>query len=184
MVVVCLQLNLGVRRPKHLWYETRDAMKRYLAIAILTACALSISLGAQTPSARSRDHPPSALRVEIARMDSALFAAFNAGDLVKLQTFFASDLEFYQDNEGVENYAETMKDFREMLRQPSRVRRTLVPGSLEVYPIKNYGAIEVGSHRFCHTENGKAECGTFKFLHVWRKTGLTWQLSRIISYAH
>jgi len=59
-----------------------------------------------------------------------------------------------------------------------------VPGSLEVYPIKNYGAIEVGSHRFCHDENGRTECGTFKFLHVWRKTGTTWRLSRIVSYAH
>ena len=141
-------------------------------------------LGAQAPSGKSRDRQPSELQVEIARVDSTLFAAFNARDLAKLQTFFAPDLEFYQDNEGLENYAETMKDFREMLRQPSQIRRMLVPGSLEVYPIKNYGAIEVGSHRFCHTENGKIECGTFKFLHVWRKTGTRWQLSRIVSYAH
>jgi Domain of unknown function (DUF4440) len=159
-------------------------MKGRLALAIVSTCALSMPLGAQTPSAKSRDHARSELRAEIARMDSTLFAAFNARDLARLQTFFASDLEFYQDNEGLENYAETLKDFREMLRQPSRILRMLVPGTLEVYPIKNYGAIEVGSHRFCHTENGKAECGTFKFLHVWRQTGLTWQLSRIVSYAH
>jgi len=158
-------------------------MKAHFAITIVTTCALSMHLGAQAPS-KSPDRPPSELQVEIARMDSILFAAFNARDLAKLQTFFAPDLEFYQDNEGLENYAETMKDFREMLRQPSQIRRMLVPGSLEVYPIKNYGAIEVGSHRFCHTENGKTECGTFKFLHVWRKTGTSWQLSRIVSYAH
>ena len=132
---------------------------------------------------RGLPSPPD-LRAEITAADSALFAAFNQRDLAKVMSFFTRDLEFYQDNEGLENYAETMKDFREMLRQPSQIRRTLVPGSLEVYPIKNYGAIEVGSHRFCHTENGKAECGTFKFLHVWRKTGLRWQLSRIVSYAH
>ena len=159
-------------------------MNANLAITIVTTCVLSIHLGAQTPAGKSRGQAPSELQVEIARMDSALFAAFNARDLAKLQTFFASDLEFYQDNEGLENYAETMKDFREMLRQPSQIRRMLVPGSLEVYPIKNYGAIEVGSHRFCHTENSKTECGTFKFLHVWRKTGTSWQLSRIVSYAH
>jgi ketosteroid isomerase-like protein len=117
-------------------------------------------------------------------MDSLLFAAFNARDFMALQTFFAPDLEFYQDNEGLENYTQTMKDFREMFRQPSKIRREVIPGSLEVYPIKNYGAIEVGSHRFCHDENGKAVCGTFKFLHVWRKTDDTWKLSRIVSYAH
>lgn len=71
-----------------------------------------------------------------------------------------------------------------MFKQSSPIQRMLVPGSLEVYPIKDYGAIEVGSHRFCHEENGKQECGTFKFLHVWRKTGNSWQLSRIVSYAH
>jgi ketosteroid isomerase-like protein len=143
--------------------------------------AASLRLDAQTPVVLSVD---STLQVEIVRMDSLLFAAFNAGDLTRLQAFFARDLEFYQDNEGLENYAQTMKDFREMLSQPSRIRRELVPGTVEVYPIKNYGAIEVGSHRFCHEENGRTECGTFKFLHVWRKTGKTWRLSRIVSYAH
>ena len=143
--------------------------------------AAGVRLGAQAPAATTVDQ---SLRVEIARMDSLLFVAFNAGDLSRLKTFFASDLEFYQDNEGLENYAQTMKDFEEMLQQPSRIRRELVPGSLEVYPIKNYGAIEVGSHRFCHEENGRTECGTFKFLHVWRKTGKSWRLSRIVSYAH
>jgi hypothetical protein len=77
-----------------------------------------------------------------------------------------------------------LKDFDEMFHQATRIRRMLVRGSLDVYPIKNYGAIEVGSHRFCHEEKGKTECGTFKFLHVWRKAGNSWQLSRIVSYAH
>ena len=147
-------------------------------VAIVSA---ALRLDAQTPAATIVDQ---SLQVEIARVDSLLFAAFNAGDLTRLKTFFAADLEFYQDNEGLENYAQTMKDFQEMLHQPSRIRRELVPGSLEVYPIKNYGAIEIGAHRFCHEEKGRAECGTFKFLHVWRKTGKTWRLSRIVSYAH
>ena len=152
------------------------------AMILCTAIiAASLRLDAQTPAGTNVDKT---LQVEIVRMDSLLFAAFNAGDLTRLQTFFARDLEFYQDNEGLENYAQTMKDFRDMLGQRSRIRRELVPGSVEVYPIKNYGAIEVGSHRFCHDENGRTECGTFKFLHVWRKTDKTWQLSRIVSYAH
>jgi hypothetical protein len=141
----------------------------------------ALRLDAQAPAATMADQ---SLHVEIARMDSLLFAAFNAGDLTRLKTFFRADLEFYQDTEGLENYAQTMKDFQKMFRQPSRIRRELVRGSLEVYPIKNYGAIEVGSHRFCHEEKGRTKCGTFKFLHVWRKAGKTWRLSRIVSYAH
>ena len=64
------------------------------------------------------------------------------------------------------------------------ITRTLVEGTLEIYPIKDYGAIELGVHRFCHTENGKEECGSFKFVHVWRKSGDTWRVSRVISYGH
>jgi ketosteroid isomerase-like protein len=143
--------------------------------------ATALRLDAQTPTGTNRAQP---LQVEIARVDSLLFAAFNAGDLTRLKSYFAPDLEFYQDNEGLATYAQTVKDFQQMFHQPSRIRRELVPGSLEVYPIKNYGAIEVGSHRFCHQENGQTECGTFKFLHVWRKTGKSWRLSRIVSYAH
>jgi len=154
-------------------------MRVLIVWAAMAAAALR--LGAQTVPAT---HGDQSLQVEIAHMDSLLFAAFNAGDLARLRTFFAPDLEFYQDNEGLENYTQTMKDFREMFHQPSRIRRELVPGSLEVYAIKNYGAIEVGSHRFCHEEDGKTECGTFKFLHVWRKTGKSWRLARIVSYAH
>jgi len=152
-----------------------------VVIVCATILGAALRLHAQTAAAT---HADQSLRVEITRMDSLLFAAFNAGDLTRLKTFFAPDLEFYQDNEGLENYAQTMKDFQQMLQQPSRIRRELVPGTLEVYPIKNYGAIELGSHRFCHEENGRTECGTFKFLHVWRKTGTTWRLARIVSYAH
>ena len=150
-------------------------------ILLVAVATFAMRLGAQTPVAANHDQ---SLKVEIARMDSLLFAAFNARDLARMETLFAPDLEFYQDNEGLENYSQTMKDFREMFQQPSPIRRMLVRGSLEVYPIKNYGAIEVGSHRFCHEENGKSECGTFKFLHVWRKVGNSWQLSRVVSYAH
>jgi hypothetical protein len=45
----------------------------------------------------------------------------------------------------------------------------LVKGSREVYPIKDYGAIEIGAHQFRHKESGKAECGTFKFAMIWQK---------------
>jgi len=143
--------------------------------------ALAMRLGAQAPVTANQNQ---SLKTEIARMDSVVFAAYNARDLARFRTFFTPDLEFYQDNEGLENYSQTMKDFGDMFQRPSPIRRTLVPGSLEVYPIKNYGAIELGAHRFCHEENGKPDCGTFKFLHVWRKTGNRWQLSRIVSYAH
>jgi hypothetical protein len=64
------------------------------------------------------------------------------------------------------------------------------PTPLEVYPIKDYGAIEIGAHRFCHKEKGndaspaRTDCGTFKFAMVWRKIGDSWKISRVLSYGH
>ena len=120
----------------------------------------------------------------IARMDAKLFDAFNAHNLEAMMTMFADDLEFYQDNDGVSNYQQSKNDFTKMLASVPDIRRELVKDSLEVYPIKDYGAIEIGVHRFCHKEDGKEECGSFKFVHVWHKTGDSWKISRIISYGH
>ena len=124
------------------------------------------------------------LHSEITAADSALFTAFNQRNLPKFRSYFTRDLEFYQDNEGLALYPQTMKDFEGMFAQGNKIRRELVKGSLEVYPVKNYGAIEIGVHRFCHVEKGKDECGTFKFVHLWQNNGVGWKISRVISYAH
>jgi len=64
------------------------------------------------------------------------------------------------------------------------LRRDIVPGSLEVYPIKDYGAVETCLHRFCHVENEKNDCGTFKNVMVWQKKDGVWKVTRVISYDH
>jgi hypothetical protein len=62
--------------------------------------------------------------------------------------------------------------------------RDLVPGSVEVYPIHGYGAIEVGAHRFCHEEGGRDDCGSFRFLDIWQQTNGAWKVTRVVSYDH
>jgi len=124
------------------------------------------------------------LKETISRMDAKLFDAFNAHDVANLMSMFTDDLEFFQDDEGVTNYEQTKNDFTKVLASMPDIRRELVKGSLEVHPIKDYGAIEIGVHRFCHKENGKEECGAFKFLHIWRKMGDSWKISRVVSYGH
>lgn len=42
------------------------------------------------------------------------------------------------------------------------VKRTLIPGSLRVYPIENYGAVQMGQHRF--DERGAATSTVAKFI--------------------
>ena len=124
------------------------------------------------------------LDVTIARMDGKIFDAFNAHDAEALMSLFTNDLEFYQDNDGLKNYQQSKDDFEKLFASTPDIKRELVKDSLQVYPVKDYGAIEIGAHRFCHEEKGKDECGTFQFAMVWRKTGDSWKISRVLSYGH
>jgi len=164
-------------------------MKQILLVAISIVALSSLALS-QEPNKKDAQPTPKTtsasreLYAEIAQLDKVLFDAFNSQDLAKLRTLFAPDLEFYQDNEGLGSYSQTLKDFEQMFKQPSKIRRELIAGSLEVYPIKDYGAIEIGAHKFCHEEQGKQDCGVFKFVHIWQKRKGEWKVTRVVSYNH
>jgi hypothetical protein len=125
-----------------------------------------------------------ALYKEIAHMDSVLFDAYNAHNIGIVNTVFDKSLEFYHDKGGLSGYDQTISGLTNQFAQNNGIRRDLVPGSFEVYPIKDYGAIEIGVHRFCHTENGQQICGSFKFVHVWQKKDGVWKITRVVSYDH
>lgn len=131
--------------------------------------------------------PPSApLFKEISDMDSILFGAFNRRDLETLKTLFSEDLEFYHDKGGLAFYRQNMDTFKENFASPTRVRRELVDGTLEVYPIAGYGAVEIGVHRFYSADPGQSEklTATAKFVHVWQNNNGKWKITRVVSYDH
>lgn len=117
-------------------------------------------------------------------MDSVLFTAFNNKDIATIKNVFSTDLEFYHDKAGLTNYDQNIKALLGNAAKNNGLRRTLVAGSMNVYAIPGYGALQTGEHIFCHEENGKTECGTFKFDHIWKKTNGEWKLTRVISYDH
>jgi hypothetical protein len=121
---------------------------------------------------------------EIAHMDSVLFNAFNNRDTVIFKKLFTTDLEFFHDKGGLTGYAYAVQSLKNAAARNDGLKRELVPGSLEIYPIPNYGAMEIGAHTFCHQEKGKQDCGTFKFVHVWKKIGNEWKITRVVSYGH
>ena len=153
-------------------------MKR---LSVLLLIAIVSGLFAQSPSSTADSRQ---LFNTIAQMDTAIFNAFNAHDADRVMSFFAKDVEFYHDKDGLGNYSQTAEGFRKLFATASDIHRDLVAGTLEVYPIKDYGAIEIGVHRFIHTENGNEQAGSFKFVHIWHKTGDAWKISRVVSYGH
>jgi hypothetical protein len=126
------------------------------------------------------------LSVTIAALDTAVFDSFNQckspDKLQKHAGFFAPDVEFYHDTGGVtwtrqEMIANTEKN------ACGNYSRELVPGSLRVFPIGDFGAIAQGVHRFCQFATGKCE-GLADFVMVWRNQDGAWQITRALSYGH
>jgi hypothetical protein len=114
-------------------------------------------------------------------MDRELFdAAFVDCDQAKFGSLFTDDAEFYHDRTGA-TYGESVKQLRSCPRD-NGVKRTLVPGSLEVYPIKDFGAIQMGRHYF--TREGEPGAEIAKFVHLWRYGDGKWRLSRVMSFDH
>lgn len=157
-------------------------MKPLTAIlaAIFLLPGIASSADAPAPS------PGESLHATVAAFDSAVFDAFNrCSDPAQLDRhagYFAEDVEFYHDTGGVtwtrdQMLANTRKHVC------GNFSRELVPGTLQVHPIKDFGAIAQGSHRFCQFASGKCE-GMADFTMIWRHKDGVWQLTRVLSYGH
>jgi ketosteroid isomerase-like protein len=122
----------------------------------------------------------------IFKADSAFFHAFNTCDSVTYKTFLTDDLEFYHDLGGLHFLPTEMQSLREMCAMNSHIRRELMPNTLKIIKLGNFGALEMGVHRIYHTNPGQSEhiSGDYKFVQIWENKDGMWKLKRIISYGH
>lgn len=159
-------------------------------ISLIAASIVVTSLGASAaPPSGARSTTQQAtdpLFDTVSALDTAVFDAFNhcssPEQLQKHASYFAPDVEFYHDTGGVtwsrqEMLANTAKN------ACGNFRRELVPGTLKVFPIKDFGAIEQGAHRFCQFASDKCE-GIADFVIVWRNQYGHWKITRVLSYGH
>ncbi len=126
------------------------------------------------------------LYATIAKLDGEVFDAFNhcedPAQLQKHASYFADDVEFYHDTGGVTWTREAMLANTKK-NACGNYRRELVAGSLKVYPVKDFGAISQGVHRFCQTSDGSCD-GLADFVIVWHRINDRWQITRVLSYGH
>lgn len=140
--------------------------------------------GAQMYAQSSRSTaPPDELFRTIASLDTALFDSYNSCDLQKFKTFFTDDVEFYHDQGGLTVGAQTLTE-QVNNNICGKARRELVAGTLQVYPMHGYGAVETGVHRFYQPGKGNEPTGEAKFIHLWQKKDGAWKITRVISYDH
>lgn len=149
-----------------------------------TPVLVALSLGILIARPLSAQEAGEELLQTIADLDASVFGAFNDRDVERFLASFSKELEFYHDQTGLTGYPELIESSERLLGQASPLRRRLVPGSLEVYAVPGYGAMEIGEHEFCHEENGVDDCGVFGFTHVWRLTPDGWKITRVLSYGH
>ena len=163
------------------------------AFRIAVATGSLLLLLAQAPLLRAQEVPnlgggldSGPLFDELARMDSAMFeASFVTCDAAKANAIFADDVEFYHDKDGLSSGEQVRENTRRLTAScPAKhgVTRTVVPGSLRVYPIEGYGAVQVGVHRF--DERGAATSTLARFVSVWKLQDKTWRLARVLSLDH
>lgn len=175
---------------------TRCAFARGVATALALAAAFLLGavaasrVAAATPAGDSAALPagipsdPVALRALVLELDRRMFAAYDAHDVDALMAWFAPELEFYHDTGGLLDHAAVRAGFKNVFANNRDIRRELIPDTTDVQPIAGYGALQFGRHRFCHTENGRPDCGTFGFVQVWRLKDGRWQVTRELSFGH
>ncbi len=118
---------------------------------------------------------------QIVLLDSIFFDAYNHCKMKVMDSLLSSDLEFYHDKGGFSNSKQQTLD---ALQQNicGKVTRELLQGSIEVYEIENYGAIQIGFHGFHNNQEKEPDETHFsKFINIWQNDNGQWLLKRIVS---
>lgn len=168
------------------WFSSVKIATAFVAVAVILSATTVTAQSISSKTAASRQ-----LFAELAAKDAELFdAIFNKCDVEKLANLLTEDFEFYHDKSG--QVAKSGKEFvasitnmcdRQNKGIDYRARRVLVPNSLNVYPLNNYGAVQMGVHRFYPLVRGKSN-EIAKFTHLWKKENGEWRLARVLSYDH
>lgn len=151
--------------------------------SIASIAALSILSLLLITSFRSRtvvDEHSNTLYDSISAMDARWEDAYNNCKLDVMEEIISEDLEFYHDQGGL---LTSKTKLNEALKNNicGKVTRELKKGSLEVYPINGYGAVEMGLHAFHNRQEPTAKLHYSKFVHIWKKQSGKWQITRVIS---
>lgn len=118
----------------------------------------------------------------ILRLDSAFFHAYNTctDNLSTYSSYYSDSLEFYHDKGGLStSKADIVEGTRKNIC--GKVTRELVRGSVEIYPIPHFGAIEMGLHKFHNSQDPTAIPHPSRFTIIWQQTSEGWKIREVIS---
>jgi uncharacterized protein DUF4440 len=144
---------------------------------------LIASAGAQSVPALDKIQNQEDLNKAITALDAALFDAYNKCELAKFGSLVDENVEFYHDQGGVTLGRAALVDSVKK-NICGTTTRELLPATLQIYYMKGYGAIEMGTHRFHHPGHPEIGDGEGKFVHLWQYKDGAWKVTRVLSYDH
>jgi len=155
-------------------------LKSSAILTLLIVLAVTTTVSAQNNDAYVYKPASQELYNTIARMDSVYFTAYNNCDMEKQAAIYSDSIEFYHDRGGLET---SKQNLLTAIKNNicGKVNRVLVKGSMEVYQIPGYGAVEIALHKFINHQENDSVSKPDKFIVVWRQRGDKWQITRVIS---
>ena len=117
---------------------------------------------------------------EIISMDKIFFDAYNTCNLEKQASIYADDIEFYHDKGGLMTSKKEIIEATK-LNICGKVTRELIHNNSEVYPINDYGAVQIGYHKFYNNQEPNAESKPSKFITIWQNKMGNWKMTKVIS---
>jgi hypothetical protein len=165
----------------------RTIMLRAISAIILTTATIAPTQFAnaqQAPLPLDSIKTPQQLEATVIALDKQLFDAYNTCDLASFSSLVDDNVEFYHDQGGV-----TLgnKDLTASIKKNicGTTTREIVPATLKIYPMKGYGAVEIGDHLFLHPwKQDHGVVGRGRFIMLWQYKNGAWKLTRVISYDH
>lgn len=151
------------------------------AIAFLTTSCLSIKTTSKRTTTAEKYVPANQeLYNTIVALDKKFFDAYNTCDLETISDLISEDIEFFHDKGGLST---SKPDIVMALKNNicGKVTRTLINGSIEVYPINGYGAVQMGEHKFFNKLEPDAKSIPSKFITIWKNENGAWKMTRIVS---
>lgn len=155
-------------------------MRRISIVLAMSFLMLFISASFKFQSDTGRDRGPMSLYDTIVAMDELWEDAYNNCRLDVMEELISEDLEFYHDQGGLLTSKQKLNEaFKNNIC--GKVKRELKKGSIEVYEIKGYGAVEMGQHGFLNADQEGPPDHYSKFVHIWKREKNKWQITRVIS---
>jgi ketosteroid isomerase-like protein len=161
--------------------EVKHFMKRKSVIFCTALFTILIAMAFRSDKLTIENCPATSLYDSIVAMDEKWEDAYNHCKLEVMEELISEDLEFYHDQGGL---LTSKKKLNEALKNNicGKVKRQLKSGSIEVYEIKGYGAVEMGLHGFLNINHEGLSDHYSKFVHIWkRESGGKWRITRVIS---